>query len=352
MDTAVGTGDPSLADLAALGAWMDQQGLPAGRIENVSPVGGGTQNVMLRFGRGEREYVLRRGPRHLRQTSNDAIRREATVLAALRGTNVPVPELVASCPDEAVLGAAFFLMRPVDGFNASTELPEFHRTHPQVRHEMGLAAARALAQLGGVDHVAVGLDGLGNPDGFLERQVPRWLSELESFRAYEGYGGPDLPHVDAVAGWLTAERPAAFRPGIMHGDFHLANLMFSRRTPKVAAIVDWEMCTVGDPLMDLGWLLATWPEPGSLAAEQSALGRAGGLPDRNEVIQAYSAHSARDLSALTWYAVVACFKLGILLEGSHARACAGQAPAATGKLLHKVARELFDRAHGFIREGL
>jgi aminoglycoside phosphotransferase (APT) family kinase protein len=217
---------------------------------------------------------------------------------------------------------------------------------------MGLAAARALGQLSRVDHVAAGLATLGNPDGFLERQVPRWLSEVDAYSAQPGYGRPELRHLDEVADWLVAECPSSFAPGVMHGDYHLSNLMFSRRSADVVAIVDWEMCTVGDPLMDLGWLLATWPTPDSMAAAQTMVGRVGGLPTRAEVIRAYAECSERDLSALTWYGVVACFKLGILLEGTYARACAGKADAATGNLLHNVALELFESAHRFIGEGL
>lgn len=346
--------DPALIDFAVLGAWMDERGLPGGPFEDVARLTGGTQNTLVRFRRGGTGYVLRRGPEHLRAKTNEVLRREARVLSALDGTGVPAPRVIASCPDERVMGGAvFYLMTPVEGFNASVSLPEPHASDAAVRHAMGLNAARALSALGAVDHEAVGLGDFGRPDGFLERQVGRWTSELESYSALDGYPGPDIPGLDEVAAWLDANRPAAWRPGIMHGDYHLANLMYGFGGPEVAAIVDWEMCTIGDPLLDLGWLLATWPDHGDESARLAGpLGAAGGLPSGSELVAAYAERGAatagRDLSSITWYAVLACFKLGIVLEGTHARAFAGKAPKETGDLLHGITLGLFRRAEAFI----
>lgn len=348
--------DPALVDLAILADWMDLRGLPSGPIEDVRQLSGGTQNVLVRFRRGAETYVLRRGPQHLRAKTNEVLRREARVLAALAGTAVPAPRLIAACPDERVMnGAVFYLMTAVDGFNATTVLPQPHAGDPSVRHRMGIEAAIALASLGAVDHVAVGLEGLGRPEGFLERQVGRWMSELESYSALDGYPGPRIPGLESTAAWLTDNRPATWRPGIMHGDYHLANLMFSYDGPRVAAIVDWEMCTIGDPLLDLGWLLATWPgEDGEGASLAGPLGAAGGLCTAGELVATYAGHpaavSGRDLSAITWYTVLACFKLGIVLEGTHARACAGKADPSVGDLLHGMTLALFARARTFITE--
>lgn len=344
--------DPHLAavlDLGVLASWMDDQGLAGGPITDVAPLLGGTQNVLVRFRRGGRAYVFRRGPRHLRPKSNDVIRREAVMLAALEGTGVPHPSLVAACPDEQVMGGAvFYLMEPVDGFNATVALPDLHAGDASIRHDMGLSAAGAIARLGAVDHVAVGLTGFGRPEGFLERQVPRWMSELESYSRFEEYPGPDIPGLDAVAAWLGDNRPPSFTPGIMHGDYHLANLLFAHDGPEVAAIVDWEMCTIGDPLLDLGWLLATWPDPDGEMIMPSALGAAGGLASSAELTARYADGSTRDLSAVDWYTVLACFKCGIVLEGTHARAFAGKAPVEIGDLLHAITLELFARARSLI----
>lgn len=324
---------------------MSEQGLGEGPLENVSTVTGGTQNIMLRFTRSGRPYVLRRGPKHLRPRSNTVMLRETRVLAALAGSDVPHPRLIATCDDPGVLGdAVFYLMEPIDGFNAGEGLPPLHARDAKIQHGMGLSMADALAKLGAVDHVAVGLADFGKPDGFLERQVPRWLSELASYQEYDGYPGPDIPGIEEVAGWLETHRPTSWKPGIMHGDYHAANVMFSRTGPEVVAIVDWEMCTIGDPLLDLGWLLATWRQDDGAAVFSHALNSQEGLASTDELLQRYAANTTRDLSHITWYTVLACFKLGIVIEGTLARACAGKADKAVGDHLHAGTVYLFERA--------
>jgi aminoglycoside phosphotransferase (APT) family kinase protein len=340
---------PHHVDLQAVADWMSEQGLGEGPLEDVSEVTGGTQNVMLRFSRSGRDYVLRRGPRHLRSRSNSVILRETKVLAALAGSDVPHPHLIAACEDTSVLGdAVFYLMEPIDGFNAGERLPPLHAGDPEVRYQMGLSMADALAKLGAVDHVAVGLTDFGKPEGFLERQVPRWLSELESYQEYENYPGPEIPGIEQVAAWLDEHRPANWTPGIMHGDYHAANVMFSRTGPEVVAIVDWEMCTIGDPLLDLGWLLATWRQSDGSAVFSHALGGQEGLASTDELLLRYAANTVRDLSHITWYTVLACFKLGIVIEGTLARACAGKAEKEVGDQLHAATVHLFQRALGLI----
>ena len=343
--------DPALVDFPVLGRWMDEQGLPTGPFEHVETLAGGTQNVLVRFARGGRAYVLRRPPPHLRPASNEVLRRESRVLSALATTDVPHPRFVAGCPDETVMGGAvFYLMEPVAGFNPATGLPALHAGDAAVRHAMGLQATDALARLHRVDHRAVGLDTFGKPEGFLERQVPRWMSELASYARHEGYPGPDIPGLDRVAAWLDRHRPTVWTPGILHGDYHLANVMYAFDGPRLAAIVDWEMCTIGDPLLDLGWLIATWPDP-DRPGPTAALGAVGGFPTTAELVAHYAERSTRACAAIDWYVVLACFKLGIVLEGTHARAFAGKAPQATGDLLHAITLGLFDRALSIIAGG-
>jgi aminoglycoside phosphotransferase (APT) family kinase protein len=329
-------------DLDALAAWMDIQGLGTGPIHDTELLGGGTQNILLRFDRAGRTYVLRRPPEHKRDNSDETMRREARVLAALAGGPVPHPALIAACPTIEEIGAAFYLTELVDGFNPSTGLPPLHAGDPAIRHRMGLAMVEAIAALGGLDHEALGLADLGKPEGYLERQVGRWRSQLASYSSMDGYPGPDIPGVDEVARWLDDHRPAGFRPGIIHGDFHLANVMFRHDGPELAALVDWELTTIGDPLIDLGWMLATWPDqdaPGPTPQVPD-----GGFPTPAELVEHYGRHSDRDLSTVDWFAVLACYKLGIILEGTHARAFAGRAPKATGDLLHATTVALFERA--------
>jgi aminoglycoside phosphotransferase (APT) family kinase protein len=174
--------------------------------------------------------------------------------------------------------------------------------------------------------------------------VPRWLSELESYREFDNYPGPDIPGVDDVAKWLEQGRPSVWTPGIMHGDYHAANVMFSRTGPEVVAIVDWEMCTIGDPLLDLGWLLATWRQSDATSAFGGTLFEKGGLASASDLVEQYARNTTRDLSHITWYTVLACFKLGIVLEGTQARASAGKAPKEVGELLHAATVSLFEQA--------
>lgn len=336
--------DPSIVDLKRLADWMDAQGLQGGSIEDVEVLTGGTQNVLLRFARGGRSFVLRRPPPHPREKSNETMRREARVLSAIADSDVPHPKLIAACPETEPLGASFYLMEPIDGFNPTQEMPEYHRGDPAIRRAMGFSLVDSIAALGRIDYESVGLTGFGRPEGYLERQVDRWRSQLESYRDIEGYPGPDLPGVEQVAEWLTAHRPGHWSPGIIHGDYHLANVMYRYDSPELAAIVDWELSTIGDPLIDLGWLLATWPR-----ADQASVAAIGvkpwdGFPDAQALVERYREGSTRDLSQIDWYRVLACYKLGIILEGTFARACAGKAPKATGDLLHATTIGLLERA--------
>lgn len=331
-------------DLDALVAWMDDQGLAGGPVEDAHLLAGGTQNILVRFRRGGREYVLRRPPLHKRKNSDETMRREARVLGALAGSDVPHPGLIAACPELDVLGAAFYLMEPVDGFNPTTGLPALHASDPAVRHRMGLEMPDAIASLHRIDFLAVGLDGFGKPDGYLERQVERWRGQLDSYSELDGYPGPDIPGVDSVAEWLDANRPDPSPPGIIHGDFHLANVLFDPASPRMLAMVDWELSTIGDPLVDLGQLLATWPAEDDPSGMFARVQPWDGFPGPNELVTRYADSSDRDLSAITWYEVLACYRLGIILEGTHARAFAGKASHDVGDLLHAVTLALFDRA--------
>lgn len=336
-------------DKAALTAWMDGAGLSGGPIERLELLSGGSQNVLARFERGGRAFVLRRPPLHLRANSNETMRREARVLGALAGSDVPHPALIAACGDENVLGAAFYLMEPIDGFNPVNGLPASHHD-AAVQRRMGLALVEGLAALHAVDHVAAGLGDFGRTEGFLERQVARWQAQLDSYGELAGWLGRDeLGDVAGVARWLEANRPASFTPGILHGDYHLANVMYRHDAPELAAIIDWELATIGDPLIDLGWMLSTWPEE----ADGGMLDIApwNGFPTGAELVAHYAARSRRSLARMDWYAVFACYKFAILLEGTYARACAGKAARDVGERLHARSRWLLARAGRWIDEG-
>jgi aminoglycoside phosphotransferase (APT) family kinase protein len=340
-----------LIDLEALAQWMDGRlGDPGARIEKAETLGGGTQNILLRFQRADRTYVLRRPPRRPRPESNEVMRREMKVLAALSGSAVPHPRLIAGEGDPAVLGTAFYLMEPVDGFNATETLPPLHAGSGAARRRMGEAIVDGAVALSRVDSTIDGLADLGKLDGWLERQVPRWRGQIDGYAKFDGWTGPDqLPHLDRICAWLEANRPPSLRPGLIHGDYHLANVMYRNDSPELAAIVDWELASRGDPLLDLGWLTATWQDP----AEGGD--RAGGplwddLPTLGEIVERYLSATGRSAVEAQWYSVLAPFKLGAILEGSHARACAGLTPKPIGDRLHDHAVSLFERARRRIEQ--
>jgi len=231
-------------------------------------------------------------------------------------------------------------MEPIDRFTPMGPLPE-RWAADDWRHELGFAMVDAAAKLGAVDHVAVGLADFGKVDDWLGRQVSRWRSQLEGYRELDGYGVPDIAGVDRVGAWLEANRPASCSIGIIHGDYQFANVMLAPDAPKVAAIVDWELSTLGDPLLDLAWMLTAWAEPDDPPGRLSQLSPWEAMPARSELIAHYGELSGRDMSVMPWYFVLACYKLGILLEGTYARACAGQAPKEMGDIFHSMTVSLF-----------
>jgi aminoglycoside phosphotransferase (APT) family kinase protein len=341
-----------LVDLTLLEGWMDERGLGDGAIKSPRLLTGGTQNILLQFERAGRSYVLRRSPSHPRGDGNATNRREARVLAALSGTPVPHPGLIAACSDADVLGAAFFLMEPVDGFNATVSMPRLHRESHEIRRRMGFALVEGALALGAVNTAATGLADFGKSEGFLVRQVPRWRSLLESYRDYAAWPGSEaIPGVSAVGNWLAANVPATFSPGLMHGDYHLANVMYRFDSGEVASIVDWELCTVGDPLLDMGWLMATWPSPDGTTTSAIIADPWSGFATIEELIDHYRQGSARQTDDLLWYGVLACYKLGLIVEGTYARACDGLAPPETGQRLHASCLLLFERALGWLDGG-
>lgn len=335
-----------LVDLAILTDWMDTQELGQGLLSNPRLLTGGTQNILMQFERGDRSYVLRRPPIHMRGNSDETMRREAKVLAALAGSNVPHPGFIASCEGTDVLGASFYLMEPVEGFNVLNGLPEFHQANPDIRFRMGLSHIEALTALGAVDYRAVGLENFGKVDGYLTRQAPRWLAQLESYTKFEGWPGLGKTEgIERIAQWLDDNCPQAFTPGIIHGDAHIGNVMFENNSGEVAALIDWELTTIGDPLIDLGWLIATWPDADGTETLVLEGPKLEGFPTINDLIRHYDKHSARNLDAISWYGVLGCFKLAIILEGSYARYCAGKASKEVGEGLHGSALLLLARAH-------
>jgi aminoglycoside phosphotransferase (APT) family kinase protein len=337
-----------LLDWPHLHDWIETQpGLPGdGPVTAVEQLTGGSQNNIFLLTRAEgSRMVLRRPPRHLRKNSNDTMLREARVLGAISASGVPHPELYAACPDTDVIGVCFYVMAVIDGFTPMGQMPGEYGTDVQWRRSLAFELVGGAAKLGAVDADAVGLSDFGKPENWLERQVSRWRSQLDGYSQLEGYGTSELPGVDRVGDWLEANRPAEAHIGIIHGDYQFANVMMAHDAPKLAAVVDWELSTLGDPLLDLGWLLTAWIEPGDPPGKAPQFEPWDSMPSRAELVAHYAKVSGRDVSAMPWFFVLACYKLGILLEGSHARACAGQAPKEMGDMLHTYALWLFEKAN-------
>lgn len=333
-------------DFEKLAEWMQVQGLAGGEVTGQTLLAGGTQNLIVRFACAGREFVLRKAAGTAYANGNETMRREARVLAALANTAVPHARLITACPDDAVLGGAFYLMEPVEGFNVGLGMPEPHASQPAMRRAMGFALVDGLVALRQLDHVAVGLADFGNTEGFLARQVDRWRSQLETYAKYPGWpGSTELPHVDAVGRWLEQHMPQHFQAGIQHGDYHIKNVLYFHDRPALAAIIDWELCTIGDPMIDLGWLLATWREQDDRAhGSPIVIEPWDGFPSAAELVAYYGECTGADISRAHWYGVFACYKLALLLEGTFARACAGMTDRDLGLRFHNNAINLLLRA--------
>ena len=332
-----------LVDEARLARWMDEHKLPgAGEPLAARFVAGGASNEIFEIRRGEARMALRRPPRLVPKGRNETMRREARVLGALRGSDVPHARLLGVCDDPAVLGACFYLMDWVEGWTPLGPLPEPFLSDLESKKGLGDELVDAIANLSRVDWRAGGLEGFGKPEGFLERQVDRWLAHLAAFRFRE------LPGLEEAAAWLRAHTPRSFRPGIIHGDYQFANVMFRHGAPaKMAAVVDWEMSTVGDPLLDLGWVLMGWPDPGE-DRSQALYFDYSGMGSRAELMERYAERSGLALDAIDYYVVLARFKMACVLEGGYARYVQGGADnpkmASFGQVVLDMARRAAELA--------
>jgi len=307
-------------DFERLAAWMDDHGLP-GKGEPIEHrfLSGGTQNEIYEIRRGDELCVIRIPPTGAPADRDQGILREWRIIEALDGTEVPHTPAVAMCEDASVLGRPFYLMGFVDGWSPM-ELtggwPAPFDGDRDARAGLAYQLVEGIALLSKVDWHAKGLEDLGRPDGFHERQVDRWTAFLDRIK------GRELPGFDVAAAWLRAHRPIDYIPGLMHGDYQFANVMYRDGAPaRLAAIVDWEMGTVGDPKLDLGWVVQSWPEDtnASEASESSYVDLAG-MPSRPELLEHYARVSGRQVDAIDYYVVLAKWKLAVVLEQGFQRA--------------------------------
>jgi aminoglycoside phosphotransferase (APT) family kinase protein len=309
-----------MAEGKALVSYLEAHLPGAGPVE-VSRHEFGHSNLTFFVSRGEHRYVLRRPPDGPLPPGTHDVRREYRVLAGLAGTGVRAPRAVLLCEDERVLGAPFYVMDRVDGVVARTELPAALDT-PEGRRGLGEELVDALVELHAVDRHAAGLGDFGKPEGFVERQIRRRREQLAMTVAMTR----PQPDLERAADWLAANVPPSPPATVVHGDYNLHNVAFAPGAPaRLVAIYDWELATVGDPLTDVGWMLATWRDPGTAEGELDDLAMTG-LPDfltRAELAARYEQRSGRRLEHPTFYVVLALFRLAVALEGLYALHLAG-----------------------------
>ena len=301
---------PPEADREHLGLWIDSIGLAeAGDRLEVSRITGGSQNEILDLRKGGLRCALRKPPANPPPGRSDGILREWRVLEALAGTDVPHAKGLAVCEDPDVLGVPFYLMELVGGWSPMSLpgwAPPFDAA-PETRSRLVFEAVDGLARLSKVDWKERGLAGFGKPDGFHERQVNRWLQFLQRVRTRP------LPGLDEATHWLETHRPLDFIPGIMHGDYQFANLMYRHgESGELAAIIDWEMATIGDPKLDMAWFLQIFQRQGETPADSYV--DLDGMPEIDDLVGHYADRSGRQVDDIDYYLVLAAWKMGIVLE--------------------------------------
>ncbi|MDQ3951416.1 MAG: phosphotransferase family protein [Actinomycetota bacterium] len=310
-----------LVDPAALGSHLSQV-LPGDGELVVQRHQAGHSNETFFVTRGSSRWVLRRPPAGAFLPSAHDVKREHTVLAGLADTPVRVPRPVLMCENEGVIGAPFYLMERVDGVVIRDELPEW--LGEDERASVGSELVDALVELHSVDPASCGLGGFGKPAGYLERQLRRWKGQLELTLPFTR----PVPDLERIGEWLAGNRPAQSDTALVHGDYKLDNVVFADGPPpRLVAILDWEMSTLGDPLADLGWMVSFWRDADE--GEEDVFSRTArvtalrGFQSRRDLVERYARRTGRDVSDLTWYQVLAVWKLAILLEGSYARHLTG-----------------------------
>jgi len=300
-----------LVDEPRLAAWLDSLGIAPGSPVRVRRISGGMSNESIGIERGGARYVMRRPAVVALEGADRGMRREFRLLSALEGTAVPHPRAVALCDDTSVAGCVAYLMEHVDGFAPAFGLPAPFAGDAELQRDIALAAMSSLGELARVDWRARGLDDFGRPEGFHDRQVERWSRQLER---YGENPGRDLSGLREVGAWLEKHKPAdgEWTPAIMHGDYHLANLFVAPDPPaRVAAILDWENATIGDPLLDLATFLRLLTSGGR---EQWG--------ERETLIARWEETSGRGAPDLRYWTALSAYKLSIMLEGVYRRSAA------------------------------
>lgn len=309
-------------DLDALRVWLDAQvpGEFPGDL-SASLITGGKSNLTYAVSNGDTQVIVRRPPLgHVLATAHD-MGREHRVMAALAGTAVPVPRMIAATADDSVIGAPFYVMERMAG-TAFQRAAELEKLGTERVRSITERLVDTLVDLHEVDYEAVGLADFGRPDGYLNRQVARWKKQLDASRSRE------LDGIDELAGRLTNSIPATSDGTIVHGDYRLDNVLVDTENgDRITTVLDWEMSTLGDPLTDVAVMLAYQNlalSAGGDSGQVTDAPRAAGYLSPDETIERYAARSGRDVSELGFHLGLAYFKLAVILEGIHFRYTKGQ----------------------------
>jgi aminoglycoside phosphotransferase (APT) family kinase protein len=323
MANEIDTKEFELSAMRRLGVWLNQQGLKDRGEPQLQKFSGGQSNPTYWFAWGNTDLVLRRKPFGELLPKAHMIEREYKVLHALRETAVPVPRVLGLCEDTQIIGVAFYVMERVEGrIFWDPRLPDMS---PDERRRIFDAINRTVAALHAIEPARVGLEKFGRPQGFMSRQIALWTSQ------YQAAITRDIPEMDALAGWLLRHTPAeSGSSSIFHGDLRLDNMIFHPTEPRVVALLDWELATLGDPLADFAYHLMTWRVPPDLfrglkGAELAALG----IPSEQQYVADYCCRSGRaNLPELTFYLAFSFFRVASILQGIAKRAQSGNASAA------------------------
>jgi aminoglycoside phosphotransferase (APT) family kinase protein len=314
------TGRAPLVVLDRLEAFLDDHGLGSGPVRAERIGDGGGSNFSFLLERGDERLVLRRPPRPPLPPSAHDMVREARLQLALAPHGIRLPPIVAICEDEAVIGVPFYVMRFLDGHVVTTSLPP-GLEEPAARRRLGEELVDALVEIHAADLAAPGLAAFARPGSYLERQVRRFtqLWEINATR--------EIPAVAEVGARLAAELPEPLPDTVVHGDYRLGNLMVERERPdRVQAVLDWEMGAIGDPRADLGYLLATYAEPGGVRSPLgvSPVTASDGFPTKAELVARYVERSGRDVGPLAWFEALALWKAAVFCEAIYGRFTRGE----------------------------
>ena len=329
-------------DSRALAAYLRDK-LEGGENLRIEQFPGGHSNLTYLLRTPAREYVLRRGPLGPVAPKAHDMAREYRVLDAVHPFFPPAPEVFHLCEDVSVIGAVFFVMERRHGIIVRGDIPHELAVFPDYPTRVSEALIDCLAGLHSIDVVKHELTALGKATGFLERQVRGWSERWTRAKTDEN------PIMDRVIGWLNAHIPSSPAPTLVHNDFKLDNVMLNSSDPgRIEAVLDWEMATVGDPLVDLGIFLCYWTQPSDPAGTKPALTLQPGWFTRDEVVARYGERTGNDVSQIGYYEVFGIFKLAVVLQQIYFRFHRGQTQDERFRRFDNRVRNLIDQAAALI----